>query len=72
MYDFEKLHSSKLYIKIQFPRHRKHSPCPLSRPMCVFFYMLKGPAADATDAPQPLRFFVQPYDEDEQLFYQVL
>jgi hypothetical protein len=27
--------------------------------------MVKGPAADATDAPQPLRLFVQPYDEDE-------
>jgi hypothetical protein len=31
----------------------------------TFFYMVKGPAADATDAPQS-------YDEDEQFFYQVL
>jgi hypothetical protein len=31
----------------------------------LFFYLLKGPAADATDAPQPWRLIVQPCDEDE-------
>ena len=29
------------------------------------FFLLKGPAADATDAPQPSRLIVQPYEEDE-------
>jgi hypothetical protein len=28
-------------------------------------FLLKGPAADATDAPQPWRLIVQPYDEDD-------
>jgi hypothetical protein len=28
-----------------------------------FFYLLKGPAADATDAQQPCRLIVQPCDE---------
>ena len=32
--------------------------------MTILFYMVKGPAADATDAPQP---FVQPYDEEQFL-----
>jgi hypothetical protein len=27
---------------------------------------LKGPAADAADAPQPLRLIVQPYEEDDE------
>jgi hypothetical protein len=30
-----------------------------------FFYLLKGPAADATDAPRPWRLIVQPCDKDE-------
>jgi hypothetical protein len=30
------------------------------------FFLLQGPAADATDAPQPLRLFVQPYEEDDE------
>jgi hypothetical protein len=29
------------------------------------FFVVKGPAADATDAPQPSRLIVQPYDEDD-------
>jgi hypothetical protein len=33
--------------------------------ICIFFYLLKGPAADATDAPQPWRLIVQPCDEDD-------
>jgi hypothetical protein len=33
-----------------------------------FFYLLKGPAADATDAPQPWRFIGQPYEEDDEVF----
>jgi hypothetical protein len=32
------------------------------------FFLLKGPAADATDAPQPRRLIVQPCDEDEGFF----
>jgi hypothetical protein len=28
------------------------------------FFLLKGPVADATDAPQPWRLIVQPYEED--------
>jgi hypothetical protein len=28
----------------------------------------EGPAADATDAPQPLRLIVQPCDEDDEVF----
>jgi hypothetical protein len=31
-----------------------------------FFYLLKGPAADATDAQQPWRPIVQPYEEDDK------
>jgi hypothetical protein len=31
-----------------------------------FFFVEKGPAADATNAPQPLRLIVQHYDEDEE------
>jgi hypothetical protein len=29
------------------------------------FCVVKGPAADATDAPQPWRLIVQPRDEDD-------
>jgi hypothetical protein len=32
------------------------------------YFLLKGPAADATDAPQPWRLIVQPYDEDDEVF----
>jgi hypothetical protein len=31
----------------------------------MIFLAVKGPAADATDALQPSRLIVQPYDEDE-------
>jgi hypothetical protein len=31
----------------------------------AFFYVVRGPAADATDAPQ---LFCNPCDEDEQFF----
>jgi hypothetical protein len=31
-------------------------------------FSLKGPAADATDEPQPWRLIVQPCDEDEEFF----
>jgi hypothetical protein len=34
----------------------------------LFFFVEKGPAAEATDAPQPWRLFVQPCDEDEVSF----
>jgi hypothetical protein len=33
-----------------------------------FFYLLKGPAADDTDAPQPWRLIVQPCDEDDEVY----
>jgi hypothetical protein len=36
--------------------------------MCFFGGGVKGPAADATDAPQPLRLIVQLCDEDYQFF----
>ena len=29
-------------------------------------FLEKGPTADATEAPQPLRLIVQPYDEDKE------
>jgi hypothetical protein len=29
------------------------------------FFVAKGPAADATDAPQPLKLTVQPREEDD-------
>ena len=29
------------------------------------FFLLEGPAADATDALQPWRLIVQPYEEDD-------
>jgi hypothetical protein len=35
----------------------------------VLFFLLKGPLADATDAPQPRRLIVQPYKEDEKVFF---
>jgi hypothetical protein len=31
----------------------------------LYFFVAKGPAADATDAPQPWRLIVQPYEEDD-------
>jgi hypothetical protein len=31
--------------------------------------LLKDPAADATDAPQPWRLIVQPYEEDDEVFF---
>jgi hypothetical protein len=31
----------------------------------MIFFWVKGPAADATDAPQPWRLIVQPCDEDD-------
>jgi hypothetical protein len=37
--------------------------------MCFYYfliYLLKDPAADATDAPQPWRLIVQPYEEDDE------
>jgi hypothetical protein len=33
----------------------------------VPFFLLKGPAAEATDAPQPWRLIVQPRDEDDEV-----
>jgi hypothetical protein len=30
-------------------------------------FLLKGPAADATDSPQPWRLIVQPFDEDDEV-----
>jgi hypothetical protein len=33
-----------------------------------FFFLEKGPAADATDAPADLRHIVQPCDEDDNFF----
>jgi hypothetical protein len=41
-------------------------------PAGFFFCVVKGPAADATDAPQPYGFLCDPCDEDEQFFYKVL
>jgi hypothetical protein len=37
----------------------------------LFFsiYSLKGPAADATDTPQPWMLIVQPYEEDDKVFF---
>jgi hypothetical protein len=35
----------------------------------LFIYLLKGPATDATDAPQPWRLIVQPCDEDNESFF---
>jgi hypothetical protein len=32
------------------------------------FVLLKGPAADTTDAQQPWRLVVQPYDENDKVF----
>ena len=32
------------------------------------FFLLKGPVADATDAPQPGRLIVQRYEEDDDGF----
>jgi hypothetical protein len=32
----------------------------------IGFFLLKGPVADATDAPQPWRLIVQPYEEDDE------
>jgi hypothetical protein len=37
-------------------------------PKQAFFFKLKGPEADATEAPQPGRLIVQPCDEDEVFF----
>jgi hypothetical protein len=34
-----------------------------------FFFLDKGPAADATDALHPLRLIVQPCDEDEEDYF---
>jgi hypothetical protein len=34
------------------------------------FFLLKGSPADATDAPQPWRLIVQPYEEDDELFFE--
>jgi hypothetical protein len=34
----------------------------------TFFYLLKGPTADATDAPQPWRLIVQSYEKDDEVF----
>jgi hypothetical protein len=34
----------------------------------LFIYLLKGPAADATEAPQPWRLILQPCEEDEIFF----
>ena len=35
--------------------------------LCAFLlFVLKSPAADATDAPQPWRLIVQPYEEDDE------
>jgi hypothetical protein len=31
--------------------------------------LLKGPAAEAADAPQPLRFIVQPCEEDYEVSF---
>jgi hypothetical protein len=31
-----------------------------------FFFVVKGPAADATDAPQPYGLLCHPCDEDEE------
>jgi hypothetical protein len=36
--------------------------------LCSNAFFLKGPAADATDAPQPQRLIVQPCDEDNVFF----
>jgi hypothetical protein len=35
----------------------------------IFLLLLKGPAADATDAPQPWRLIVQPCDENDECFF---
>jgi hypothetical protein len=35
------------------------------------FFLIKGPAADATDAPQPWRLIVQPYEEDDEVLFSV-
>jgi hypothetical protein len=32
------------------------------------FLLLKGTAVDTTDAPQPSRLIVQPYEEDNEFF----
>jgi hypothetical protein len=36
--------------------------------MMISFCLLKGPSADATDAPQPSRLIVQPYEKDGEVF----
>ena len=46
------------------------SPCWLQIKMLhiIIIILSKGPAADATDAPQPWRLIVQPCDEDDEVF----
>ena len=34
----------------------------------IIIIIIEGPAADATDTPQPLRLIVQPCDEDDEVF----
>jgi hypothetical protein len=51
--------NAAFYIQTVFPRH------PQSQPT---LFLLKDPAADATDAPQPWRLIVQPYEEDDEGF----
>jgi hypothetical protein len=36
-----------------------------------FFFVVKGPAADATDAPQPWGLLWNPCDEDEEKDYSI-
>jgi hypothetical protein len=37
--------------------------------LIMWLFLLKGPAADATDASQPWRIIVQPCDEDDEVFH---
>jgi hypothetical protein len=46
---------SKIYSHATFQDSNVLSPAPF-----YFYYLLKGPVADATDAPQPWRLIVQP------------
>jgi hypothetical protein len=36
---------------------------------CWWFFLLKGPVVEATDAPQPWRLIVQPCDEDDEVLF---
>jgi hypothetical protein len=56
---------------LYLPREERDIVFPVLVSWRTRLFLLKGPAADATDAPQPWRLIVQPYeeyDEDDEVF----